>query len=251
MRKKKSKKIMRWGTRLRVLCMVCFNPQSTFKQTQTWITVASRGAGALTSQIRLFDNTMRKKILRFMTKEPSRRRRRRQEIHKHNTKLATTLYVPKVIQIPTLPYARIEEVSAQLTNDLYHQTQHNTLLTLSPRLLDSQSQFGFVWRDYTHSLPEVSPSRSTSMTLPQSETQHPTFPWKKTSEPHKSPTIDGNTQPPISNLDPPTTVLLATPPSRVLSILTLLSRLYLHLHASEPGLTTWTWGCRCWRRKRV
>ena len=107
MRKKKSKKIMRWGTRLRVLCMVCFNPQSTFKQTQTWITVSLvEGPGALTSQIRLFDNTMRKKILRFMTKRAFQTATTStRDTHKHNTKLATTLYVPKVIQIPTLPYA--------------------------------------------------------------------------------------------------------------------------------------------------
>ncbi|KAI9869575.1 MAG: hypothetical protein M1830_005338, partial [Pleopsidium flavum] len=64
-------------------------------------------------------------------------------------------------QSNTHPHPRSisEEVSAQLTNDLYHQTQHHSPLTLSPRLLDSQSQIGFMWREYTPSLPDDGPEQ--------------------------------------------------------------------------------------------
>jgi len=96
-----------------------------------------------------------------------------------------------------------EEVSAQLTNDLYHQTQHNTLLTLSPRLLDSQSQFGFVWRDYTHSLPEVSPEQEHEHDSSPIRNTTPNLPLEEDLRTSQVSTIDGNTQPPQSQTSTP------------------------------------------------
>lgn len=68
------------------------------------------------------------------------------------------------------PFSSAETASAQLFNDLYRQTQtqlqppHDEYtedlyrpLTPTSRLLDSQSQFGFICRDYTPSPPPLSP----------------------------------------------------------------------------------------------
>lgn len=52
-----------------------------------------------------------------------------------------------------------EEVSAQLARDLQHHTQqhHTPMLARSPHLFDSESQFGFVCREYTPALPDNTP----------------------------------------------------------------------------------------------